>query len=276
MTSSNFSIVVSIAGSDSSGGAGIQADIKTISALGCYAASIITALTAQNTHGVQAIYSVSPDFVRQQMESVFTDLSVSAIKIGMLHDENIIAVIADGIKKFKIKNIILDPVMVSKSGHELLLPQTLDVLKNTLLPLVTLITPNISEAEKLWGKKIQTTEKQQEAAVELGQLFQTNVLVKGGHLTDHQSSDVLYTLAKNDCKWFYTYRIATKNTHGTGCTLSSAIASFVAQNNSLEEAVFYAKRYLTHALDAAKNQTIGKGIGPVDHFYFTRKEYDTI
>jgi len=267
----NVSTVVTIAGSDSSGGAGIQADIKTISALGCYAASILTALTAQNTQGVQAIYAISPDFIRQQMESVFSDLSVSAVKIGMLHDDSVIAAVVEQLKKFKPKQIVLDPVMVSKSGHALLKSDTIDFLTQQLFPLISLITPNIFEAEKLLGKKIHTIDEQEKAAIQLGTLFRMNVLVKGGHLESDQSSDVLYLWEENRCEWFHADRIQTNNTHGTGCSFSSAIAAFLSKNQSLVEAVSSAKNYLTGALLSAKSQIVGQGAGPIDHFYFIEK-----
>jgi hydroxymethylpyrimidine/phosphomethylpyrimidine kinase len=264
----NVATVVTIAGSDSSGGAGIQADIKTISALGCYAASVITALTAQNTQGVQAIYEIPADFVTSQIESVFTDLSVRAVKIGMLHDENIIAAVASVLKKFKPKHVILDPVMIAKSGHELLKSHTFTFLKENLFPYVSLITPNIFEAEKLLNKTISNAEQQQLAAIELGQLFQVNVLIKGGHQEGHQSSDVLYLFLENHCEWFYADRINTHNTHGTGCSLSAAIAAFLSKNDSLIEAVAFAKSYLTKALASSNSLVFGQGCGPIDHFYF--------
>lgn len=272
----NVPVIVTIAGSDSSGGAGIQADIKAISATGGYAASILTALTAQNTQGVQAIATLSPDFILQQMDSVFTDLSVAAVKMGMLHDEAVIAAITRGLEKFKPKKIVLDPVMFAKSGHALLQPETLDFLKKSIFPHVSLLTPNILEAEKLLGKTIRTTDEQEQAAILAGQLFQTNVLVKGGHLSGKKSSDVLYQVEGAQLTWFHADRIETGNTHGTGCTLSSAIATYLGREKSLTEAVSLAKKYLTNALLAAKHQTIGKGCGPVDHFYFLRDEHDDI
>ncbi|HSW92973.1 MAG TPA: bifunctional hydroxymethylpyrimidine kinase/phosphomethylpyrimidine kinase [Gammaproteobacteria bacterium] len=267
-------IIVTIAGSDSSGGAGIQADIKTISALGGYAASVITAITAQNTQGVQAIEPVSPDFILQQMESVFSDLSVAAVKIGMLHDEAVIAALAHGLQTFKPEKVVLDPVMVAKSGHALLQPTTLESLKKKLFPQVSLLTPNIPEAEKLLNKSIRTSDEQEQAAREAGQLFQTNVLLKGGHFTGDKSSDVLYLIEDARLVWFHADRVETGNTHGTGCTLSSAIATYLGRGFSLNEAVSLAKNYLTHALLSSKHQTIGKGSGPVDHFYFLREQHN--
>ena len=269
-------VVVTIAGSDSSGGAGIQADIKTISALGSYAASVITALTAQNTLGVQGVYPVSPDFVTEQIESVFGDLVVSAVKIGMLYDEKIIAAVYFGLQKFKPKYSVLDPVMFAKSGDALLKPETLDFLKQNLFPRVSLLTPNILEAEKCLDRKIQTQEEQMHAAISAGKLFQTNVLVKGGHLPALQSSDALYLLEEDRLEWFHAEYIETKNTHGTGCTLSAAIAAFLSQNHSLSDAVRLAKKYLTNALASGKHQVIGQGAGPVDHFYLLREIHHDI
>lgn len=269
----NVPTIVTIAGSDSSGGAGIQADIKTISALGGYAASVITALTAQNTQGVQAIYPIPLEFVEQQIESVFTDLSVKAVKIGMLHDEKIIAIVAAALKKFQPQHVVLDPVMIAKSGHELLKLTTITALQQQLFPHVSLITPNIFEAEKLLNVSIQTAVQQEQAAIKLGKQFHINVLVKGGHLDDVESSDVLYLLAEDRCEWLRAPRIATQNTHGTGCSLSSAIAAALCKDFSLVDAVAYAKKYLTNALAAAQPLVFGQGIGPVDHFYFLREEH---
>ncbi|HSW70192.1 MAG TPA: bifunctional hydroxymethylpyrimidine kinase/phosphomethylpyrimidine kinase [Gammaproteobacteria bacterium] len=272
----NVKTILSIAGSDSSGGAGIQADIKTISALGGYAASVVTALTAQNTQGVQMIYPISSNFVYQQLESVFSDLSVRAVKIGMLHDEDIITVVSSALKKFKPSYVVLDPVMVSKSGHELLKPEMISVLKKKLFPEVSLITPNIFEAQKILNEKIETAEQQEASAVKMGKQFQTNVLVKGGHLQGDLASDVLYVLQENRCEWFHASRIETQNTHGTGCSFSSAIATELTKNRSLVDAVFHAKNYLTEALKSAKLLTFGQGVGPIDHFYCLREKNHVI
>ncbi len=264
----NKPCVLTIAGSDSSGGAGIQADIKTISANGCYAASVITALTAQNTLGVQSIQEIPAEFVDKQLESVFTDLSISAVKIGMLHNKNIIISIANQLKKFKPNAIILDPVMISKNGCELIDPQVIPILKETLFPLVTLITPNSIEAEVLLNIKITNTQEQEAAVIAMGKQFQLNVLIKGGHINHQQASDVLYLHRENTCHWFHAERIISLNTHGTGCSLSSAIASFLAKNYTLHDAISYAKKYLTHAISFGRQLHIGRGHGPIDHFYF--------
>jgi len=259
--------VLTIAGTDPSGGAGIQADIKTISANGCYAASVITALVAQNTLGVQAIQEVSADFLMQQLNSVFSDLEISAIKIGMLHNKAIIKTISSTLEQIRPKNIVLDPVMVAKNGCVLLPEEIIDYLKEKLFPLVDLITPNLFEAEKLLGKKIETLNKMESAAEELGKTFNINVLVKGGHLDTQESSDVLYLTKESSHHWFHTARIHTKNTHGTGCTLSSAIASYLAHGHTLQKAIHASKQYLTNAIKSGSMLQIGHGCGPVNHFY---------
>lgn len=262
--------VVTIAGTDPSGGAGIQADIKAISATGGYAASIITALVAQNTQGVQAIQEVGEEFITKQIDSVFGDLTISAVKIGMLHNKEVITSVAAALKKYQPKCIVFDPVMVAKDGSALLDLSTIAYLKKTLLPLATLITPNLFEAEKIVGHAIVDTESMAEAAAAMSQQFNIAVLLKGGHLATPTSSDVLYLPAAQKSLWFQAERIASKNTHGTGCTLSAAIASYLAQQYDLPTSVKMAKDYLTQAIAMGSRQSIGKGRGPVDHFYFMR------
>jgi hydroxymethylpyrimidine/phosphomethylpyrimidine kinase len=274
MKKNNYPCVLTVAGSDSSGGAGIQADIKVISAIGCYAASVITALTAQNTQGVQAVYTIPAEFVAEQINSVFSDLTIAAVKIGMLHNENCIAAVAGQLKKFKPKHIVLDPVMIAKSGHALLQPEVIDFFKKTLLPHVTLVTPNIFEIEKLLGIHIQNQAQQENAARALGEKFQINVLVKGGHMEANQASDVLYVYADKCCYWFHAERIQTQNTHGTGCSLSSAIAAYLAKGYSLQDAINKAKNYLTGAIQSAQSMSLGHGAGPVDHFYRWKNFYE--
>ena len=260
--------VVTIAGTDPSGGAGIQADIKTISATGSYAASIITALVAQNTCGVQAIQDVSPAFIQQQIDSVFSDLDIQAVKIGMLHNEHVIEVVAAAMQTLKPKHIVFDPVMVAKNGCALIDPNTIDFLKQRLLPFVTVLTPNIPEAETLLGELITTFAQMEHAAETLGERYQVDVLIKGGHLRSEKSSDVLYSHLHGNHDWFHAERIDTINTHGTGCTLSSAIASYLALNYTLYDAVGAAKHYLTQAIQSGSHFRIGHGQGPVDHFYY--------
>jgi len=262
-----YPCVLTIAGSDSSGGAGIQADIKTISATGCYAASVITAVTSQNTLGVQAIYPIPAAVVLQQMESVFSDLTMSAIKIGMLFDERIMDAVVAAIHKFKPNNIVLDPVMISKNGCELLKADDVEYLKKNLFSVCTLLTPNISEAEKLLGDVIQNQAAMELAATVMGEKYKTNILIKGGHLHSEKSSDVLYSYQDTTCYWYESTRVYTKNTHGTGCTLSAAIASYLAQDYVLQDAIVAAKDYLTKAIQSGRFLKIGLGIGPVDHFY---------
>ncbi|HBI22514.1 MAG TPA: bifunctional hydroxymethylpyrimidine kinase/phosphomethylpyrimidine kinase [Legionella sp.] len=268
MRKSSPPCVVTIAGTDPSGGAGIQADIKTISATGSYAASIITALVAQNTCGVQAILDVSPAFIQQQIDSVFSDLDVQAVKIGMLHNEHVIDVVAAAMQTLKPTHIVFDPVMVAKNGCALIDPNTIDFLKQRLLPLVTVVTPNIPEAETLMGESITTFAEMEHAAITLGERYQVDVLMKGGHLSGEHSSDVLYSRKNGHSDWFQAERIDTLNTHGTGCTLSSAIASYLAQHYTLYNAVSAAKHYLTQAIRSGSHFKIGHGHGPVDHFYF--------
>ena len=260
-------IVLTIAGSDSSAGAGIQADIKTISALGCYAASVITALTAQNTQGVQGIYDISPKFIKQQLQSVVNDLDISAVKIGMLHNRDTIVAIAEFLQEFPFKNIVLDPVMVAKSGHHLLQSEVIALLQQTIFNHVNLLTPNVYEAEKIIATNIKTALQQEAAAVAIGQCYAINVLVKGGHIDSDQAADVLYNYESGVCYWFNETRVDTPNTHGTGCTFSSAIAAYLAQGLDLVAAISAAKKYLTNALIAGKSLAVGKGCGPVDHFY---------
>lgn len=260
--------VLTIAGSDSSGGAGIQADIKAISANGCYAASVITALTAQNTRGVQSVLEVEPDFIARQLTSVFSDLSIKSVKIGMLHNKKVVSVVAAALQLFQPQSVVLDPVMISKNGYELIEPSTIPVLKEMIFPHVTLVTPNLPEAEYLLGAKINTAAEQQAAAIELGNQFNINVLIKGGHLESEAAADVLYLNETQECHWFSTKRIHSTNSHGTGCSLSSAIASYLAKGYSLKDAIDNAKRYLTQALESGATWRIGSGCGPVDHFYF--------
>lgn len=272
MNKTKLPCVVTIAGTDPSGGAGLQADIKAISATGSYAASVITALVAQNTRGVQAIHPVSTEFVRQQMDSIFSDLAVDAIKIGMLHDARIIEVVSSELQKLNLRHVVFDPVMVAKDGSVLLDLETMTLLKEKLLNRVSLITPNIFEAEHLMGASITNLADMEMAARKLGEEFSVNVLVKGGHLNEHDASDVLYDQNEKKCDWFHAERIFTKNTHGTGCTLSSAIASYLAQGFSLYDAIDTAKHYLTKAILSGSHYTLGQGNGPVDHFYFLRED----
>ncbi|MDO4300455.1 MAG: bifunctional hydroxymethylpyrimidine kinase/phosphomethylpyrimidine kinase [Clostridia bacterium] len=258
--------ILTIAGSDCSGGAGIQADIKTITAHGMYAMSAITSLTAQNTTGVYGVFDSTPEFLANQLDCIFTDIKPDAVKIGMVSDKTLIKTIAEKLKKYKAENIVLDPVMVSTSGSKLLREDAIEVLVNELMPLSILITPNLDEASVLLGRKIKTVDEMRIAAKELGEKYNCGVLVKGGHL-DEKATDVLFD--KIEFYEFTSERINTGNTHGTGCTLSSAIACNIAEGHSLEESVKNAKEYLTGALKYGLD--LGKGSGPVNHCYLIGK-----
>jgi hydroxymethylpyrimidine/phosphomethylpyrimidine kinase len=259
--------VLTIAGSDSGGGAGIQADLKTIGANGCYGMSVITALTAQNTVGVSGIHGVPIDFVRLQMEAVLSDIGTDAVKIGMLFSPELIITVAEQLKKFNVTNIVLDPVMIATSGDKLLQDDAIDALKNQLIPMATIITPNLPEASVLLGHEITSPAMVPEAARELCRLGCTNVLIKGGHHEGQASDDCLFLGEAEELIQLPAKRIKTRNTHGTGCTLSSAIASAIARGYDVVEAVRRAKEYITGAIDSGADYSIGKGHGPVHHFY---------
>jgi hydroxymethylpyrimidine/phosphomethylpyrimidine kinase len=259
--------VLTIAGSDSGGGAGIQADLKTFSALGTFGCSVITALTAQNTCGVSAIHDVPPEFVTAQLDAVFGDIEIAAVKIGMLSRPEVIVAVADGLQRHRAGNIVLDPVMVAKSGDRLLREEAVGVLKERLLPLATLITPNLPEA----GVLLDIEPAREQAgmtlmAKALRALGPRAVLVKGGHLEGPESIDVLDD-GSGEAEVLVAPRIATSHTHGTGCTLSSAIAALLARGEGLRDSVRAAKAYLTDALRAADQLRVGHGHGPVHHFH---------
>lgn len=257
---------LTIAGSDSSGGAGIQADIKTMTVNGVYAMSAITALTAQNTTGVQGIFEVTPIFLKQQIDAVFTDIMPDAVKIGMVSSEMLIDTIAERLSYYQAKNVVVDTVMVATSGAKLLKDSAVLELKNKLLPLATLITPNIPEVEVLTGKKIQSQKDMEEAATSIYEIYGCSVLCKGGHsLSD--ANDVLCD--EKGIRWFLGNRIENPNTHGTGCTLSSAIAANLAKGNSMVRSIELAKEYLSGALAAMLD--LGKGSGPLNHAYTMKK-----
>ena len=259
-------IALTIAGSDSGGGAGIQADLKTFSALGVYGASVITALTAQNTQGVTGVLDVPADFVRAQMDAVFGDLDIGAVKIGMLSQPETIRAVAEGLAAYRPPVVVLDPVMVAKSGDALLQPEAVETLVRSLLPLATLITPNLPEAARILDRApVADASEMTETARALLQLGPEAVLLKGGHLEAPVSPDVL--VHAGGVEQFDARRVTTKNTHGTGCTLSSAIAAFMARGLPLVEAVAEAKAYLTAAIEAADDLSIGHGQGPVHHFH---------
>lgn len=253
---------LTIAGSDSGGGAGIQADLKTFSALGVYGMSVITAVTAQNTVEVKSVQMIDIPIIRDQLSAVFEDLPVDAVKIGMLGSAEIVEAVADAIHIYKPKQVILDPVMVSKGGHQLLLNDAIETLKEKLLPLVTLITPNVPEAELLTDTKIKNSEDIYNGCLKLWEQGAKSILLKGGHL-EGDPNDLFFD--GNHYTWLKGKRIHTKNVHGTGCTLSSAITAFVAKDLSLQEAVKKGKAYITKAIEHSID--IGSGHGPTHHFY---------
>ena len=259
-------VAVTIAGSDSGGGAGIQADLKTFSALGVYGASVITALTAQNTVGVTAIHDVPPDFVTAQIDAVFSDLAVNAVKIGMLARTGVIEAVAAGLDRWRPANIVLDPVMVATSGDKLLAPDAIATLRRELLRRATVVTPNLPEAAALLDTDVAASETEMQVQAErILALGAQAVLIKGGHGAGAVSTDFLFD--GTSVTRLSVPRIATRNTHGTGCTLSSAIAAGLAKGQNLADAVRDAKAYVTAAIAAADRLAIGKGHGPIHHFH---------
>ncbi|MCF6767433.1 bifunctional hydroxymethylpyrimidine kinase/phosphomethylpyrimidine kinase [Thiotrichales bacterium 19S11-10] len=263
-----YNIVLTIAGSDSSGGAGIQADIKTITALNCYAASVINALTAQNTQGVLDILPIPAEFIKKQLDAIFEDFMPNAIKIGMLHNKDCILAIQEKLKIAKNKHIpiILDPVMVAQDGSKLINNHDISAL-STLLEYATLITPNMPEAKVLANQTIDNLKDMEKVARYLGRKYQTSILLKGGHLISAPSTDILYLVKSNTIKRFKTPIVKTKNNHGTGCTLSSAISAFLAHGYNLEDAIIKAKDFLYHAMTDAKKFKLGHGSDPVNHLF---------
>ena len=253
---------LTIAGSDCSGGAGIQADLKTMTMNGVYAMSAITALTAQNTTGVRAIQESTPDFLKQQLDAIFEDIYPDAVKIGMVASSELIHVIADRLRHYEAKNIVVDPVMVATSGSALMKNDAVQTLIEELLPISTLVTPNIPEAQVLSGLSIETKEDMIIAAKHIGDNYHCAVLLKGGH-SINDANDLLY--ANGELHWFEGKRIDNPNTHGTGCTLSSAIASNLAKGYTLSESVQRAKDYISGALAAMLD--LGKGSGPMNHAF---------
>lgn len=253
---------LTIAGSDSCGGAGLQADLKAFSAHGTYGMSVITAVTAQNTQGVFDVQDINPSVIAHQIEAIFDDIEVDAIKIGMVSQPQTIEIIAQTLKKYPLPPLVIDPVMISKSGYDLLQPEAKKALIEILLPMATLITPNLPEAEVIVGYKIDDLESMKRAAIDLHKLGCQYVLVKGGHLAN-DATDVLY-----DGNEFYIFegkRFETINTHGTGCTISSAIAANLAKGYHVKDAVGLAKAYIEKAIQ--HGFSIGRGVGPVHHFY---------
>jgi hydroxymethylpyrimidine/phosphomethylpyrimidine kinase len=259
-------IAVTIAGSDSGGGAGIQADLKTFSALGVYGASVITALTAQNTKGVAAIHDVPAEFVGAQIDAVFSDLDVQAVKIGMLSQPAVIEAVAAGLGRWRAAHVVLDPVMVATSGDQLLAPDAVDALRRLLMPRALVVTPNLPEAAALLDAPLAQSESVMRAQAERLLLAGAQaVLIKGGHGEGAESVDLLVT--PQSCIRLAAPRIATANTHGTGCTLSAAVAAWIAKGLDLAAAASAAKRFVSAAIEASDRLTIGSGRGPVHHFH---------
>ncbi|RRA99957.1 bifunctional hydroxymethylpyrimidine kinase/phosphomethylpyrimidine kinase [Larkinella rosea] len=261
-----YPTVLTIAGSDSGGGAGIQADLKTIAALGAYGTSAITALTAQNTQGVRAIHAVPAGFLREQLEAVFEDITIDAVKIGMINTVEVVEVIANALDRFQPPFVVFDPVMVATSGAKLIHDETVDVLKNRLFPRATLITPNLDEARILLRKPIESVDQMREAAEELIAQGCPAVLLKGGHLVAARLYDVL-AVRGEQVQVFESDYIDSQNVHGTGCTLSSAIATHLALGHALNDSISLAKKYVSEAILAGKDVTTGHGSGPLNHSY---------
>lgn len=260
----HYTTVLTIAGSDSGGGAGIQADIKTISALGCYATTVITAITVQNTVGVEAVHPVPVDFVKGQIEAVLSDIGADAVKIGMLQSAEIVQAVAEMLRKYKVGNVVLDPVMVSTSGHRLIEEEAIDTLRRELIPLARVITPNIPEAEiLLGGEEIRSQASLPEMAQRLSASYGVSVLLKAGHLSEDELTDILYDKETDKLLQLTSKRIRTRNTHGTGCTMSSALAASLAKGETLQQAASSAKTFISNAIIAGADYEIGHGHGPV-------------
>lgn len=264
-----YNKILSIAGSDSGGGAGIQADLKAIAACGGYGMTAITALTAQNTVGVQEVFPIPPRFIKRQLTSIFEDMGADAIKIGMLHNSEVVEVVKQALTDYKVEKIILDPVMVATSGDVLLEKEAINSLKKRLIPITSLVTPNIHEAEILLDNtiKIKDEKTMNEAVKLLGDNFGVPMLLKGGHVDGNHIIDLLYQPETEQIQTFLFPKVHTKNTHGTGCTLSSAIATYYAQYEDLFVATEQARKYLQEALINGADIELGKGSGPVHHFY---------
>lgn len=259
--------VLTIAGSDSGGGAGIQADIKTISALGGYAASAITAITVQNTLGVEAVHPVPVDIIGGQVDAVLSDIGADAVKIGMLQSAEIVHCVADKLRMYNINNVVLDPVMVSTSGHRLIEESAVETLCTELIPLARVVTPNIPEAEILLGQSLTDQSTLPYAAEALSKRLGCSVLLKAGHLTEDRLTDYFYDAEEHKCIALPSQRIQTRNTHGTGCTMSSAFATLLAKGHTLQDAARGAKAYINNAIQAGADYEIGHGHGPVNHFF---------
>ena len=262
-----YPCVLTIAGSDCSGGAGIQADIKTVSALGAYAASAITAITVQNTCGVSAIHPIPSEYITGQIEAVMSDISPEAVKIGMVYSTETAHLIVESLNRFRPRYIVFDPVMISTSGYKLIEDSAIESITREIMPVLTLITPNLYEAEVLSGKEINSLESMQRAAHELLKYGSEAVLIKGGHLKSNIMYDLLQIKGEQQPHIFKAPHIESNNTHGTGCTLSSAITTFLSLGDPLTKAVEKAKEYVYQCIKSGKDVCIGKGHGPLNHFH---------
>lgn len=264
---------LTIAGFDGSGGAGIQADLKTFSALGCYGMSVLTALPVQNTMGVQSIYDIPDKCIEEQLRAICEDIQPDAIKIGMLHRPEVVQIILKALEKYSQIKVILDPVMLAKSGNRLLTPMTNEAMKEKLFPIATLITPNLPEASILLQREIKTREQMEQAALDLIKVGPKAALIKGGHLIQGPCDDCLCVSDPHPkIYWFSSPRITTKNSHGTGCTLSAAITAYLAKGNPINESVEMAKKYIFECIKAGADFKTGQGNGPVHHFHAIWKE----
>lgn len=259
--------VLTIAGSDSGGGAGIQADIKAISATGSYAASAITAVTVQNTLGVEGVHPIPIEILTGQIRAVISDIGVDAVKIGMMHSSEVVRAVCAELDAFKVQNVVVDPVMVSTSGHKLIEDEAIATLATELIPRARVITPNVPEAEILAGEKIESQSQLPAIARKLSCGGKVSVLMKAGHLSEDELVDIFYNAETDSILELKSQRLYSPNTHGTGCTLSSAFASYLAQGLSLDDAARAAKDYITQAIAAGAAYEIGHGHGPVDHFF---------
>ncbi|OCK50021.1 bifunctional hydroxymethylpyrimidine kinase/phosphomethylpyrimidine kinase [Chryseobacterium sp. CBo1] len=262
--------VLTIAGFDGSGGAGIQADIKTISALGCYATSVLTALPVQNTQGVRNIFPIPVEAVSEQIEAILDDIFPDAIKIGMVHTPELVETIVKTLAKYKKVPIVFDPVMVATSGHRLIEEKTIETIIEKLFPISDIITPNMDEAAILAKMEVKNLDDMKIAGERIKELGCKNILLKGGHLETEMITSLLYN-DQNDYQTFKSEKVDTKNTHGSGCTLSSAIASFIARGKSMDEAVAFAQYYVSEAVLKGSDVQTGKGNGPLNHFFNPQK-----
>jgi hydroxymethylpyrimidine/phosphomethylpyrimidine kinase len=264
---SQFYKVLTIAGFDGSAGAGLQADLKTFSALGCYGATALTAIAVQNTLGVRSIYDITAVCVEEQIKAILDDIHMNAVKIGMLHRQDIVDSVAQILSQYGLRNIVLDPVMVAKSGDKLLLPDAMATMRERLFPISTVLTPNLLEASQLLGREIRTRAQMEQAAINLIEMGPQAVVVKGGHLSGDCDDCLVLKNPNVNIHWFSAPRIQTKNTHGTGCTFSAAIAAFLAMGFTIFDSVSRAKEYLTKSIEAGAPIKIGQGNGPVHHFH---------